>query len=173
MDANTFDHDREYQKVTYDYPLAAARAFTTIPELPGPFKFVYVSGEGATTSPAMFTAYFGRIKGCAEAALLTLSKEPQCKNLRPFSLRPGGVDPTFHAEIHAWISERKGLQKLLERTLLPALRHTYTGMVSPSKDLARVLTRLASGDGAPLEGKGISGEGRTINNVGMRRLAGI
>lgn len=46
-------------------------------------------------------------------------------------------------------------------------------MVSPTKDLGRVLCELALGDGKPLEGKGVSGEGRTLNNVGMRRLAGL
>jgi hypothetical protein len=46
-------------------------------------------------------------------------------------------------------------------------------MISPTKDLARVLTELAMGDGAPLQGKGVDGEGRTIANVGMRRLAGL
>ena len=60
---------------------------------PKPFKFVYVSGEGATTSPGIFTAHFGLIKGRTEAALLTLSKDSSYANLRVFSLRPGGVDP--------------------------------------------------------------------------------
>lgn len=46
-------------------------------------------------------------------------------------------------------------------------------MISPTKDLASVLTGLASSDGAALEGKGVEGEGRTINNIGMRRLAAI
>lgn len=165
-------HNREYQKITYDYPLAAARAFT-IPDSANPFKFVYVSGEGATTSPGIFTAHFGVIKGRTEAALLALSKDPQFKNLRPFSLRPGGVDPANHPEIHGWIPEKTGIVKVMDGTLLPVLRNTWAGLISPTKDLARVLTDLASGNGAALEGRGIEGEGRTITNVGMRRLAGI
>ena len=163
-------YDREYQKITYDYPLAAARAFTTLPESGIPFNFVYVSGEGATTSPGILTPHFGLIKGRAEAALLTLSKDPQFHNLRPFSLRPAGIDTTFHPEIHDWIPKRKGIEKLVQSVLFPILRYTLGGMMSPSKDLATVLTELASSDGAALEGKGIEGEGRTIN---MRRLARI
>ncbi|OBT42491.1 hypothetical protein VE00_07924 [Pseudogymnoascus sp. WSF 3629] len=163
----------EYQKITYDYPLAAARAFATLPEPGIPFKFVYVSGEGATTSPGIFTAHFGLIKGRAEAALLALSKDPQFRNLRPFSLRPAGIDTAFHPEIRDWIPQRNGMEMLVQTGLLPILRYTWGGMISPTRDLARILTELASSDGAALEGKGIEGEGRIINNVGMRRLAGI
>jgi hypothetical protein len=61
----------------------------------------------------------------------------------------------------------------LEVVALPPLRAVAKGMISPTKDLSRVLTDLAMGNGEPLEGKGIDGEGRTISNVGMRRLAGI
>lgn len=165
--------NREYQKITYDYPLAAAKAFTSLTDPPKPFKFVYVSGEGATTTPGIFTAHFGLIKGRAEAALLALSKEKGFSNLKPYSLRPGGVDATYHPEIHNWIPEKKGMLKVVDTVLMPAIRVAGKGMISPTKDLARVLTDLASGDGEPLEGRGVDGEGRTISNMGMRRLAGI
>lgn len=56
---------------------------------------------------------------------------------------------------------------------MPVLRTTMSSMISPTKDLARVLTDLAAKDGEPLSGQGVSGEGRTVNNAGMRRLAGI
>lgn len=62
---------------------------------------------------------------------------------------------------------------LTEKGLAPVLRGLSSGMVSPTKDLSRVLTELAMGDGKALEGHGVEGEGRTISNVGMRRLAGI
>ncbi|KAG0651922.1 Botcinic acid biosynthesis cluster B 16 [Hyphodiscus hymeniophilus] len=162
----------EYLKITYDYPLAAAKAFAALPDPPKPFKFVYVSGEGATTSPGMFTAHFGVIKGRTEAALLALSKESPYANLRPYSLRPAGVDPTLHTEIQEWIAPAQGYLKAF-RALSPAFRALTPSLISPTKDLARVLTDLAMGNGEPLEGKGVEGEGRTISNVGMRRLAGI
>jgi hypothetical protein len=94
-------------------------------------------------------------------------------NLRPYCLRPGVVDPTYHPEICGWIPAKKGLVKLMDGTMLPLLRHTYAGLISPTESLAVVLTELASSDGASLEGEGIEGEGRIITNAGMRRLAGI
>ena len=78
-------------------------------------------------------------------------------------MRPAGIDTTLHPEIHDWIPKRTGMEKLVQGVLVPILRYTWGGMISPSKDLARVLTELASSDGAELEGKGIEGEGRTIN----------
>lgn len=164
--------DREYLKITYDYPLAAAKSFATL-NSPKPFRFVYVSGEGATTTPGMFTAHFGLIKGRTEAALLALSKDPAYPNFKPYSLRPGGVDKSAHEEIKEFVPEKNALMKATEMLLMPVFRATLTSMVSPTKDLARVLTDLAVGDGEALSGKGISGEGRTVENVGMRRLAGI
>jgi hypothetical protein len=104
-----------------------------------------------------------------------LSKEEAFKNLRPFSLRPAGVDPTFHKEIQEFIPKRAGFAKAAEGALLPVLRGVYTKMVSPTKDLGRVLTELAAGSGEKQDEKasGVSGDGRTLNNVAMRRLAGI
>ena len=160
---------REYIKITYEYPLAAARAFST---LSSPFKFVYVSGEGATTTPGMLTPLFGTTKGRAEAALLQLSKEDP--RICAYSLRPGMVDPTDHPEIHGFIpKQRSAVKRAAFTTLGPALRWGFKGMVSPTRDLGRVLTDLAAGDGGPLEGEGIEGEGRTVTNKGFRRLAGI
>ena len=160
---------REYIKITYDYPLAAARAFTT---LSSPFKFVYVSGEGATTTPGMLTPLFGVTKGRAEASLLQISKENP--RICPYSLRPGMVDPIHHPEIHGFIPKQKSAVKRAALTTLgPAIRWGIKGMVSPTRDLGRVLTDLAAGDGGPLVGEGIEGDGRTVTNKGFRRLAGI
>jgi hypothetical protein len=121
----------------------------------------------------MFTPYFGIVKGRAEAALLALSKDASYTNLRPFSLRPAGIDPAAHTEIHAYLPQKKGLEKVVQAVALPVLRTVGGGFLSPTRDLARVLTDLAMGDGEKLEGAGISGEGRTINNAAMRKIAGI
>ncbi|KAH6675557.1 hypothetical protein B0J14DRAFT_366463 [Halenospora varia] len=161
----------QYEVLTHDYPLSFAKAISSTTS-PKPFKFVYVSGEGATTKPTYFSSLFAIVKGRTEADLLALSKDPAYSNLRPFSVRPGGVDPTHHPEIQGHFNQRMGMEKF-GGILLPILRATYKGMVSPTKDLGVFLTGLAMGDGAPLEGKGIEAEGRTINNVGFRRLAGI
>lgn len=156
----------DYIKITYDYPLAAAKAFSTLsPD--SPFTFVYVSGEGTTTTPGMFTPFFGKIKGQAEAALLALHKSNP--NFRPYSLRPAGIDFVAHPEIHPFMPK----QPMAYSMLLPVMRKTWSNMVSPTRDLGKVLTELALSQGDKLEGKGIEGEGRTIANIGFRRIAGI
>lgn len=134
---------------------------------------VYLLGEGATTTPSSFTPRFASVKGRAEAALLDLSTQPQYSALRPYSLRPASVDPKFHKEIHPHIPGYKGSKAFLYPPLLATMRVASSNWISPTRDLGRVLTELAMGDGELLTGKGISGEGRTISNVGMRRLAGI
>jgi hypothetical protein len=164
----------EYFKITHEYPLSFARALSTT-TTPKPLNFVYVSGEGATTTPGRLTAHFGVIKGQAEAALLALSKSPEYSNLRPYSLRPAGVDPQMHEEIKEWIPAKKGIAKYAD-FILPVFRGLAPSFISPTRDLGRVLTGLATGEiggGKVLEGKGVDGEGRTISNVGMRRLAGL
>ncbi len=130
-----------------------------------------ITGEGATTKPGMLTPMFGKVKGEAEAALIELSKTTP--SLKPFSLRPGGVDPAFQPEIHPFIPKLPPWKQRIYGVLAPIVRGVYSNGISPTKDLGRVLTELAMGDGKPLEGKGISGEGRTIANIGMRRLAGL
>jgi hypothetical protein len=120
----------------------------------------------------MFTPMFGKVKGEAERALLELSKTTP--SLKPYSLRPGGVDPTYHAEIQPFIPRNTSfMAKATQATLMPVFRAVVTNMVSPTKELGQVLVNLAMSDGKPLHGKGILEEGRTISNVGMRRLAGL
>jgi hypothetical protein len=168
------NQNREYENITYTYPLAFARAISTTTS-PKPVNFVYVSGEGATTTPGFLTPHWGAVKGRTESDLLALSKESAFSNLRPFSLRPGGVDPSDHKEIQSYIPEKKGLMKALEGALIPVLNAALPRMMSPTRDLARVLTDLALGDGNAFAEKdqGVSGEGRTLNNMAMRRLAGL
>lgn len=134
--------------------------------------FNTIIGEGATTKPGMFTPMFGKVKGQAEAELLELSK--QISSLKVLSVRPGGVDPDLHPEIHPFIPKPAGFTtRVVLPMLRPLFRATWSSMVSPTRELGQVLVDLAMGDGRPLEGKGISGEGRTISNVAFRRLAGI
>ncbi len=116
------------------------------------------------------------MKGRTESDLLALSKDSAFSNLRPFSLRPGGVDPAEHKEIHSFIPQKKAAWvKALDGVMFPVLYATLPRMISPTRDLARVLTDLALSDGKAFGEKeeGVSGEGRTLNNVAMRRLAGL
>jgi len=45
MEDCSFFFISEYVQITYDYPLAAAKAFSSLSNS-GKFNFVYVSGEG-------------------------------------------------------------------------------------------------------------------------------
>lgn len=162
----------KYVEITKDYALAAAEAFKDLNGEKG-VNFVYVSGEGATTAPGRFTALYGRVKGETEVALLALHKShPQ---FRPYSARAGGVDPSGHKEVleaGTWV--RTGLvNKFVYRVLMPAIRVLYKGMHSPTPELGRALVQLAIGDGKPLSGKGVDGEGRTLSNLALRRIVGL
>lgn len=124
-------------------------------------------------TPGVFTPIFGRIKGQTEAALLKLSQDSQYRSLHPYSLRPAAVDPASQPEIQGFIPEIPTFRKIASTILRPFIRIAWPSMHSPTADLGRALINLALSDGAPLPGDGISGEGRTISNSGMRRLAGI
>ncbi|TVY12517.1 Mitochondrial protein FMP52, partial [Lachnellula arida] len=109
----------EYVEITHTYPLTFARALAAS-TAPRPIPFIYVSGEGATTSPGLFTPIFGVTKGRTEADLLALSKAPGA-NLRAISVRPGGVDPTYHEEIAGFYPQRTGIEGF-GSLILPVLR---------------------------------------------------
>ncbi|RAK94986.1 putative nucleoside-diphosphate-sugar epimerases [Aspergillus ibericus CBS 121593] len=162
----------DYVKITVDYPLAAAKAFSTLSDS---FNFVYVSGEGATQSPGLLTPFFGRVKGECEQALIGLSS--QYPSLKPYSVRPAMVDPTYDPQVQQPYLQRPDqstlAKKMLRGVLGPALRGAYPSAVSPTQYLGRFLTDLASGDGKPLQGEGVTGEGRIISNKAFRREVGL
>ena len=130
-------------------------------------------GEGANTDPGYFTPYFGRIKGRAEVELLKLSNDTAFPSLKAYSLRPAGVDAKHQPEIYPYIPTLKASKAAYLVPLLAASRVVWPGMVSPTRELGRVLTELAMSDGEPLNGTGVSGEGRTVSNAGFKRLARI
>ncbi|KAE8453896.1 hypothetical protein EG329_007672 [Mollisiaceae sp. DMI_Dod_QoI] len=165
---------REYEKITLTYPLAFARSISTTTS-PRPVPFIYISGEGATTTPSLLTPHWASIKGRAESSLLALSKSSEFANLRPISVRPGGVDPAKHEEIHGFLPEKGLFRKVLEGVLVPVLRGVVPGMMSPTRELGGVVVGLAVGEGGAFEDgeEGVSGEGRTLSNVKLRKLAGL
>jgi len=85
-------------------------------------------------------------------------------------VRPAGVDPSEHTEIKEFLPKHTGLRGVVEGVMLPILRVAADGFLSPTRELARVLVQLASGDGEALSGKGIEGEGRTLRNQAVRRI---
>ncbi|KAF2733762.1 hypothetical protein EJ04DRAFT_494793 [Polyplosphaeria fusca] len=156
----------QYIEITHDYPLAAAKAFSTLhPD--SPFQFVFVSGEGATQTPGMFTPIFGKIKGQVEQALLDFSKTVSNFNL--YNVRPAGVDWREHSEIHGFMPQQAAYKK----PILPVLDMVYKNMLTPTRELGKILTELAMSKGEPLEGQGVGMGGRLVSNVAIRRMTGL
>ncbi|KAK2761680.1 hypothetical protein FQN54_001508 [Arachnomyces sp. PD_36] len=168
----------QYIKITRDYALSAAEAFSTLKPSNRPFRFIYVSGEGVTQNPGPFTAAFARVKGEAESLLGKLSaKSPEL--IRADSVRPGFVDPAADEAVRAYVSGPviTGAAAKIGISLLgPPVRYLMKGMHSPTEHLGRFLTDMAMGkvDGK-LEGKGTfkSGGGVVVENAGIRRVCGL
>ncbi|KAF1845609.1 uncharacterized protein K460DRAFT_366460 [Cucurbitaria berberidis CBS 394.84] len=156
----------EYTQITRDYPLAAAKAFSTLhPD--SPFTFVHASGEGATQTPGIFTPIFGRVKGQIETALFEFGK--QTPNLKVYNVRPGAVDWTNHPEIHPFMPK----QAMYKKALIPPLNVVYKGLMTPTQPMGRIMTELAMSKGEPLEGSDIEMEGRLVRNAAIRRMSGL
>ncbi|OZJ03817.1 hypothetical protein BZG36_03817 [Bifiguratus adelaidae] len=152
----------EYIRITYDYPLAAAKAFSSLSNT-GKFNFVYVSGEGADPTEKTFTL-FGKIKGRAEIALLALPSTPDYSALRVYNVRPGFADPSL-------VGRGSMSHRAAEVVLAPLLRRFLPNQVSPVGILSKGLVNLATGDGNPLPAASdIEAGGRTLRSAAIRRL---
>lgn len=156
----------EYIKITQDYPLAAAKAFSSLND---PFKFVYVSGEGATQKPGYFTPLFGRVKGIAETQLLELPANGY-PSLHPYSVRPAFVDKAGHAEVIEALKNRGVKPDYAVMVLGPPVRAFWQNFVSPTALLGDFFIKLAVGDGAPLKGDDVEAGGRIVPNKAFRRI---
>ena len=157
---------REYRRITFDYAVRAARAFSTLhPE--SPFNFVFISGAGATQNPKMLTSLYGRVKGLAEQALFDLHKK-NGPTFSVYNLRPGAVDWRSHPAIHSTMPA----QPLYKRAVMPVLDTVYRSLLIKTQTLGKVATELAMSDGGPLEGEDIEMEGRLVLNAASKRMAG-
>ncbi|KAK3306413.1 uncharacterized protein B0T15DRAFT_395497 [Chaetomium strumarium] len=166
----------EYIDITKAYPLAAAKAFQSLPpqtETKQPFHFVYVSGDGATFTPGRFTPFFGRIKGETELALAEMQKANP-SSFRASTVRPGVVDWTGHAEVKPFLPDIGLFRSVAGVVMSHITKRVAPSKWSPTEPLGRFLTGMAMGmwDGA-LEGEGVQRlpSGFTVvDNNGIRRL---
>ncbi|KIJ49849.1 hypothetical protein M422DRAFT_246215 [Sphaerobolus stellatus SS14] len=155
----------EYVKITYDYPVAAAKAFSSLaPSL----NFVFVSGEGADQSESSWQI-FARIKGKAEKDLIQMGEQTPSLNI--YAARPGFIDPEGNRI-------RETPEPLTKRAYVGAMGFVFGNLYKPMHigtfPLAKALTLLALGDGKPLPaGTGIEFDGRVLRNTALRKLAGI
>ncbi|KAJ5944973.1 hypothetical protein N7516_005141 [Penicillium verrucosum] len=167
----------QYVKITKDYTLAAANAFSTIKPSDHPFRFIHVSGEGATQTPGRFSPIFARVKGETESLLGTLSELKPA--FRVDSVRPAFVDPVTHVAIKPYIPSA-GMTGIVSNiglaVLGPSIRYLMKSMHSPTEHLGSFLTEMATGRyEGKLEGPGVFrlGGGYVVGNVGMRRILGL
>jgi hypothetical protein len=166
--------EKDYTELTYDWPLAAAKAFGGMKQKDsssgGGFNFVYVSGEGADQTQKA-RAMFGRIKGRAEKDLVDLVGSAETKSLAVYNLRPAGIDGSGSA---AKPDRVVSLPERLAGWMYPAVKLFAPKWHTPVDSLAKVAIDLAAGDGKPLKAEaGVEADGRTLGNVAIRRLAGL
>jgi uncharacterized protein YbjT (DUF2867 family) len=125
--------EADYERVTYDYALAAARAVTAgNPEL----TFTYVSGEGTDSSERGRSAW-ARIKGRTENALLSM-------DMRAYMFRPGWIQPT-----HGETSRTRWYRVMYTLTswLYPVLRRVAVRHVTTTELLGRAMLAVVRLDG--------------------------
>jgi hypothetical protein len=125
---------RVYERVTYDYTLAAARALAVVnPNL----TFVYVSGAG-TDSTERGRVRWARVKGRTENAVLEMF-------VNGYAFRPAFVEPSPGARSKTRLY-RVGVMVL--SPLVPLLKRWFGGLFVTGEQLGRAMLRVAR-DGWP------------------------
>ncbi|EFQ33786.1 nucleoside-diphosphate-sugar epimerase [Colletotrichum graminicola] len=166
-----------YVKITKDYALAAAKAFADLAPADEPFRFVYVSGEGATQTPGRFSAIFARVKGETETALSEMRAEHP--RLRTESIRPCYVDNADHDATKPYVPTPNLTYKVLATVLGTPIRAFAPSYHSPTEALGKFMAEMAMGkvdSGLAAGGKDIvtlNGGLRIVTNGAFRRLAGL
>ncbi len=157
-----------------DYPVEASRAFQSLASEDRPFKFVYVSGRGATFQPGPFTPAFGRIKGETELILSAMRKEHP--NFHASTVRPGFVEHTAHGAIKPYAPPQGILKSALFTALVPIMKTAARSNWSPTLPLGEFLTKMAMGKwDDQLQGEGVEmlGDFPVMENTAIRRLNGF
>ncbi|MFG2100371.1 epimerase [Micromonospora echinaurantiaca] len=123
-----------YTRISYTYPLAAARLFA---EVSPTVTFVYVSGAG-TDATERGRVMWARVKGRTENAVLALLPNG-------YAARPGFIQPT-----HGVVSKTRWyrLGYALTRPLFPLLRWLLPNQVTATDRLGRAMLRVAR-EGSP------------------------
>lgn len=139
-----------YTRITYDYTLAAARAF--LAASPNG-TFCYISGAG-TDGSERGRAMWARVKGRTENALLALPFR------QAFMLRPGFIQPV------RGVRSKTGWYQAVysvTRPIAPIIRRMFPGVATDTATLGRALIALARNGNARRVV-----ESREINELGVR-----
>ncbi|KAH6884906.1 hypothetical protein B0T10DRAFT_531068 [Thelonectria olida] len=167
----------EYVKITKDYALAGAKAFSDLAPNDEPFRFIYVSGQGSKQDPGRFASRYSRVKGETETSLSEL--RAIYPRLLTEAVGPGYVDAKDHAAIHAHVSNQGFLYDSVRTVLGLPIRLAIESLHAPTEPLGRFLAEMAMGkfDVQLSEGGSdivtVHGGLRIVKNAAFRRLAGL
>ncbi|KAH0497593.1 hypothetical protein TgHK011_004887 [Trichoderma gracile] len=164
----------EFVKVTKDFPLAGAEAFSSLAPNNGPFRFVFVSGQGSTQAPGRFASLYSKTKGEVEAALSQMRiTNPR---LLADAVGPGFVDGKDHAAIRPYLTSQgllvDGSKMLLRKPIEVGAKWLHC----PSEPLGRFLVGMALGkyesrlQAGDVEIETLNGGLRIIKNVALKQL---
>jgi len=119
--------EEAYTKISYDYPIAAARTLAKInPDL----TFVYVSGAG---TKANSRAMWARVKARTESAVIESFPNG-------YAFRPGFIQPTYGATSGTRLYR---YMYALTAPLLPLLERVAPKYITSSDRLGRAMLRAA------------------------------
>jgi uncharacterized protein YbjT (DUF2867 family) len=137
--------EADYTRITYDYTLAAARALVEVS--PGAV-FIYVSGEGTSTSSRSMWA---RVKGRTEDALSALPFKAV------YLFRPGLIQP-----LHGIVAKTRlyRITYLILTPFFPLLRALFPSSITDNDRVARAMLSLARH----------GSEKKTLGNPDINRL---
>ncbi|KAJ3556289.1 hypothetical protein NM688_g2104 [Phlebia brevispora] len=138
--------EADYTSLTYAAPMSLAVALRDAgigknrPE-DKPFRFVYVSGEGADPTDKS-SQMWARVKGRAEkdiAALCTAATGMKAHVIRPAYFRPS------REYSQDWANQRSRTENYLDRLLSPVFTCFFPQFVSPLDELSKVSLEIAKG----------------------------
>ncbi|ODO09374.1 hypothetical protein I350_02974 [Cryptococcus amylolentus CBS 6273] len=124
-------------EITHDYTVEAAKAFSALGTESEPFRFVFMSGEGARQDEKGWNL-FSRVKGKTEKELAAMAS----KTFSPLTVRPAGINPTDeHIPRMHWLFGRS------LRAGCAAFKVVYPSKVIDASHLGKVCVSLAGGKG--------------------------
>ncbi|GAA5878450.1 hypothetical protein JCM8547_006586 [Rhodosporidiobolus lusitaniae] len=163
--------EKDYEVVTYDYAIAAAKAFSGLRTDGEKFVFAFLSGMGADQREGKAAQMFGRVKGKTELALARLpAASPDYSSLTAYSFRPGGIlppkpipDGSFRYRNPLFLRTMHGIGWLTPSYVIST--------VDLAKGMIEVALKGGKGEVAGWPGKGAEGNAGTFDNEEIKRVA--
>lgn len=135
--------DDEYTRITYDYTMHFVNSLQEagMKDKTGePFRFVFISGEGADPS-GKSNIKFAKIKGMTEKALFDL---PPSSNIKASVMRPAYF---FPSKDHPSDREniRSSTTRVIDCLMTPIMKTILPSMYTPIEDLGLFAVEAAKG----------------------------